>query len=163
MARTRRSAFIVSVFSATVLLGCEKNLPSETVSPARVAPPVVVKAVEPPLVTVTPKAARAINQNIAGLPEGSKLYLRVRVVPGGCQGFMHKLDLDPAISDADRVWESEGISVVASARQVEMLRGTRVDFGEENGQQGFKIENPNFKGEATKKWLALLENEKDVE
>jgi Fe-S cluster assembly iron-binding protein IscA len=42
------------------------------------------------------------------------------------------------------------------------LKGTQVDFGEENGQQGFKVDNPNFKGESAKRWLAILEMEKDV-
>ena len=39
----------------------------------------------------------------AELPE--KIYLRMRVVGGGCSGFQHKLDLDPAVNPAlDEVW-----------------------------------------------------------
>jgi len=149
----------------TALLGCQGNLPSETAnSPA--APLTTSPAAELPVVTVTPKAAAMIKQHVAELrdeiPNGGKLYLRVRVVPGGCQGFMHKLDLDLKVSAENQVCESGGVSVVTFRSQGEMLRGTEVDFGEENGKQGFKVENPNFKGEDAKKWLAVLEREKDV-
>jgi iron-sulfur cluster assembly protein len=117
---------------------------------------------EAPLITVTPKAAATINQIIAEKGPTAKPFLRVRVIPGGCQGFLHKLDLDLDTSSADHVCESRGVRVVLFKRQMEMLRGVEVDFGEENGQLGFKIENPNFKGESAKKWLALLEKEKDI-
>ena len=112
--------------------------------------------------TVTPKAAAMIHQHAAELPKGSKVYLRLRVVPGGCQGFMHKLDLDADVSADDHVCESGGVSVVVFKRQLEMLRRAQVDFGDDDGKQGFKVENPNFKGEGARNWLAVLEGEKDI-
>jgi iron-sulfur cluster assembly accessory protein len=118
---------------------------------------------QPPFITVTPKAAATIRQIIAEqLQPPPKVYLRVRVVPGGRQGFMHKVDLDTVVSAEDQVCETAGVSVVTFKRQAEMLRGTQVDFGEENGKRGFKVENPNFTGEWAKKWLAALEKEKDI-
>src|SRR5207249_2011094 len=49
-------------------------------------------------IIVTEKAADEVrriiaDQEAAGTSE--KLYLRMRVVGGGCSGFQHKLDLDP--------------------------------------------------------------------
>ena len=50
-------------------------------------------------ITLTEKAAGEVKriiteqQRAAGAPE--KIYLRMRVVGGGCSGFQHKLDLDP--------------------------------------------------------------------
>lgn len=165
MARLR-SVGIAGAFVAALLLYCQGCLPSDAGnSPSPVAPPSpspVPKSDVPPAVTVTPKAAAMIQQHTAELPKGSRLYLRVRVVPGGCQGFMHKLDLDSDVSADDHICESGGVGVVAFKRQLEMLRGTQVDFGEEDGKQGFKVENPNFKGEGAKKWLAVLEGEKDI-
>jgi len=154
------------VSAAAVLLGCNES-PNSGPAPAPL--PTATASKKPgagsdqsPLVTVTPKAAATIRRLIADQRVPGTLYLRVRVVPGGCQGFMHKLDLDPDVSFADHVGESAGVRVVIFKRQMEMLRGARVDFGEEGGKQGFKIDNPNFKGEAAKKWLALLKKEKDV-
>jgi iron-sulfur cluster assembly protein len=119
------------------------------------------KVDEPPLVTVTPKAAAVIAQIIENVgkdgPTG-KVYLRLRVLPGGCSGFLHKLDLDPVASTStDYVCESEGVKVVVWKSQVEMLRGVKVDHGEKGGQTGFIIVNPNLDGESVKKWLPKLE------
>jgi iron-sulfur cluster assembly accessory protein len=115
---------------------------------------------------VTPKAAATITGLIAeqrrmGVTE--EVFLRVCVVPGGCQGFTHKLDLDLEVSPEDQVSESAGVKVVTFKRQTEMLRGCRVDYGEEDGREGFKIHNPNFDGESARKWIALLEKEKGAE
>jgi iron-sulfur cluster assembly protein len=119
-----------------------------------------------PVLTVKPKAAAEVRRIITeqqrqgGVPE--KIYLRVRVVPGGCQGFQHKLDLDPRVSREDLTFESGGVRVVVFKRQVEMLRGAEVDYVDAPDKRGFAITNPNFRGEAAKKWLPLLAMEKDV-
>jgi iron-sulfur cluster assembly accessory protein len=119
------------------------------------------KVGEPPLVTVTPKAAAVITALVASVRQDGvtgPLYLRLRVLPGGCCGFLHKLDLDPvAAPPMDRVCESEAVKVVVWASQVEMLRGATVDHGEKDGRTGFIIVNPNLDGEAVKKWLPKLE------
>lgn len=91
-----------------------------------------------------------------------KLYLRVRVVPGGCQGYLHKLDLDPKVTAEDYIFETDGITVVVFQRQAEMLRGSRVDYVEKEDQRGFTVDNLNFAGDWTGKWLSLLQQEQDV-
>ena len=54
-------------------------------------------------ITVTEKAASEVKRIISEqqgqgqMPE--KIYLRMRVVGGGCSGFQHKLDLDPVINE----------------------------------------------------------------
>ncbi len=117
---------------------------------------------ESSVVTVTSRAASVIKKFIADSSHAGPVHLRVRVVPGGCMGFLHKLDLDSKVFPDDSLSESAGVRVVMLKRQVEMLRGAEVDYGKFDGEQGFKIENPNFKGELAKKWLASLEREKDL-
>ena len=151
---TSRSGF-VAYLCAALLAGCQRSPPEPAVSPRATAPELE------PVVTVTTAAAAAVREHAQQFP-GETLYLRVRVVPGGCQGFMHKLDLDAAKSDEDVVGESGGVGVVVSARQVEMLRGTRVDFGEEKGNRGFIVDNPNFKGDAAKKSIDALTGQADT-
>jgi iron-sulfur cluster assembly protein len=153
-----------------MVVGCNDSPvsrpPNAPLPPTPASTKAAATADEAPLITVTPKAAATINQivNQVNAEKGTteRPFLRVRVVPGGCQGFLHKLDLDPDTSPADHRCESQGVRVVFFKRQMEMLRGAEVDFGEENGQVGFKIENPNLKGESAKKWLPLLEKEKDI-
>ena len=50
-------------------------------------------------ITLTEKAAGEVKRIIAEQQQApdapEKIYLRMRVVGGGCSGFQHKLDLDP--------------------------------------------------------------------
>ena len=159
MTRSRCLSLALCVLAAALLVGWQgERAPEPGGSPLPTAPAGGEPAGsdEPPL-TGTAKAATMVRQHVADLQRQEKLHLRVRVVPGGCQGFMHKLDLDPDVSAEDHIFDSGGVSVVVFKRQVEMLRGALVDYGEENGKHGFKVDNPNFKADWTKKWLPLLE------
>jgi iron-sulfur cluster assembly protein len=101
-------------------------------------------------ITVTEKAASEVKRIIAeqqgqnGMPE--KIYLRVRVVGGGCSGFQHKLDLDPQTSEKlDEVYDFHGVPVVVDKRSLMYLDGAQVDFHDELNRRGFSISNPNAK------------------
>ena len=109
-------------------------------------------AVEAPAmpITVTEKAAAEVKRIIAeqqaggGVPE--KIYLRLRVVGGGCSGFQHKLDLDPTMSDKlDEVFEFHGVPVVVDKRSLMYLAGATVDYHDDLNRRGFSITNPNAK------------------
>ncbi|MCS6851814.1 MAG: iron-sulfur cluster assembly accessory protein [Gemmataceae bacterium] len=101
-------------------------------------------------ITVTEKAANEVKRIIAeqqaqgAAPE--KLYLRMRVVGGGCSGFQHKLDLDPQVNEKlDEVFECHGIPVVVDKRSLMYLSDVTVDFHDELNRRGFSITNPNAK------------------
>ncbi len=107
-------------------------------------------------ITVTEKAASEVKRIIAeqqaagGLPE--KIYLRLRVVGGGCSGFQHKLDLDmdtperPAVNaKLDEVFDVHGVSLVVDRRSLMYLAGATVDYHDDLNRRGFSITNPNAK------------------
>src|SRR5919201_1771302 len=101
-------------------------------------------------ITVTEKAAAEVKrivqegQSSGSLPE--KLYLRVRVVGGGCSGFQHKLDLDPGVHEKlDEVFEAHGVPVVVDKRSLMYLDNAMVDFHDDLNRRGFSISNPNAK------------------
>ncbi len=117
--------------------------------------PRVDETAAPPLV-VTEKAAAEVKRIIAEqqtnvdeqgrplMPE--KVYLRVRVVGGGCSGFQNKLDLDPQINEKlDEVFEFHGVPVVVDKRSLMYLSGAVVDFHDDLNRRGFSITNPNAK------------------
>jgi iron-sulfur cluster insertion protein len=111
-----------------------------TSAPAEQAAPVVL----------TEKAAAKVQQIIAeeqskgSAPE--KIYLRVRVVGGGCSGFQHKLDLDPTVNPKlDDVYELYGVAVVVDKRSAMYLSGVQVDYHDELHRSGFSVSNPNAK------------------
>jgi len=103
-------------------------------------------------IVVTEKAAGEVKriikqqQEAGSFPE--KVYLRVRVVGGGCSGFQNKLDLDPKVDERfDEVFEFHGVPVVVDRRSLMYLEGATVDYhSEELGRQGFSVTNPQAKG-----------------
>jgi iron-sulfur cluster assembly protein len=101
-------------------------------------------------ITVTEKAASEVKRIIqeqqehGGAPE--KIFLRMRVVGGGCSGFQHKLDLDPVINPKiDQEFEYHGVPVVVDKRSLMYLDGAVVDFHDDLNRRGFSISNPNAK------------------
>ena len=107
--------------------------------------PEVAKAM--PDVTITPKASQEVRRIMADQGVNEKLFLRLRVVGGGCSGFQHKLDLDPAVNDKlDDTFDIEGIPVVIDKRSMLYLGGVLVDFHDDLNKRGFSISNPHAKG-----------------
>ena len=104
----------------------------------------------PPAITVTEKAAEEVKRIVAEQQQagaGEKLYLRMRVVGGGCSGFQHKLDLDPQVNPKlDEVFHVHGIDVVVDKRSLLYLGGVTVDFHNDLNRRGFSVSNPQAKG-----------------
>ena len=101
-------------------------------------------------IVLTEKAAGEVKriiseqQQAGGAPE--KIFLRMRVVGGGCSGFQHKLDLDPAVNPKlDEITEIHGVPVAIDKRSLMYLEGVTVDFHDEINRRGFSISNPSAK------------------
>jgi iron-sulfur cluster assembly protein len=100
--------------------------------------------------TVTEKAASEVKRIIKEQQESGsfpeKVYLRLRVVGGGCSGFQNKLDLDPVVSEKlDQIFDFHGVPVVVDKRSLMYLDGAVVDFHDDLNKRGFSITNPNAK------------------
>jgi iron-sulfur cluster insertion protein len=84
------------------------------------------------------------EQQAAG--EQKPMYLRLRIVGGGCSGFQPKLDLDLTVNDKlDEVFEVGGVDVVIDKRSLLYVVGTTVDFHDDLNRRGFSVVNPNAK------------------
>jgi iron-sulfur cluster assembly accessory protein len=101
-------------------------------------------------ITVTEKAASEVKriiqeqQGAGSMPE--KIYLRLRVVGGGCSGYQHKLDLDPAMNEKlDEVFDFHGVPVVVDKRSLIYLENATVDFHDDLNRRGFSVSNPAAK------------------
>src|SRR5262245_35728763 len=96
-------------------------------------------------ITVTEKAANEVKRIIAEQRESGNLaeeavYLRMRVVGGGCSGFQHKLDLDLNVNPKlDEVFEHHGIPLVVDRRSLMYLDNATVDFHDDLNRRGFSI------------------------
>ena len=100
-----------------------------------------------PKITISEKAAEEVKRIIAETQTGEpKLYLRLRVVGGGCSGFQHKLDLDPQVNPKiDEVFELNGVEVVVDKKSLLFLNGTVLDYDTNLISKGFVFNNPNAK------------------
>ncbi len=101
-------------------------------------------------ITLTEKAAGEVKRIITDQQQNGatpeKIYLRMRVVGGGCSGFQHKLDLDPAFNPKlDEEFEMHGVPVVVDKRSLMYLSDAVVDFHDDLNRRGFSITNPNAK------------------
>lgn len=91
-------------------------------------------------VTVTERAAKRINEIIAG--EDVARALRVSVEGGGCSGFQYKFDLIPAPEPDDVVLERAGAKVVIDKLSLPYLAGSEIDFVDDLIGAAFRINNP---------------------
>ena len=70
-------------------------------------------------------------------------YIRVGVKSGGCSGLEYVLKFDNETTDADQIFEDNGIKIVVDKKSFLYLVGTTLDFlGGLNGK-GFVFNNPN--------------------
>jgi iron-sulfur cluster insertion protein len=108
-----------------------------------------VKTTPSAKVNLTEKAAEEVRRITADQAEAGtteKLYLRVRVVGGGCSGFQHKLDLDPQVNPKlDEVFQLHNVDVVVDKRSLLYLDGVTIDFHNDLNKRGFSISNPHAK------------------
>ncbi len=102
-------------------------------------------------ITLTEKAATEVRRIVTDQQQNGaapeKVYLRLRVVGGGCSGFQHKLDLDPVVNPKlDEVFEFHGVPVVVDKRSLMYVGDVMVDYHDDLNRRGFSISNPSAKG-----------------
>ena len=92
-------------------------------------------------ITLTERAARRINEIMAGEPAGS--MLRISVNGGGCSGFQYAFDVERTRQDDD--CSSSGTAPPSSSTRCRSSTWTAavIDFVDDLIGQSFKIENPH--------------------
>ena len=98
------------------------------------------------LITVTETAASKIAALMAEENKDSG-GLRVFVQGGGCSGFQYGLMIEEGSGDvsADRIFESNGVSLYVDPISMRYLSGAEVDFVDNLTGGGFTIRNPTAK------------------
>lgn len=97
-------------------------------------------------VTLTPKAAQKVKAMMTDPAQTGATGLRVKVVGGGCSGLSYHLALERQGSPADKVIESEGVTIYLDPKSALFVGGTQIDYEESMMGQGFAFKNPNAKG-----------------
>lgn len=98
------------------------------------------------MVTITPLAAKKLRElMIEDDKDPEKDYLRVFVQGGGCSGFQYGLMLEENKTEADQIFESNGVRIVIDPISINYLENAEVDFVKNETGGGFSIKNPNAK------------------
>ena len=93
-------------------------------------------------ISVTKKAAKRLKAVMAS--EGKRdYYLRMSVDSGGCSGMNYKMDFDNNKESFDKIFESNGLTVICDLKSWLYLKDITVDYSDDMLNGGFKIENPN--------------------
>src|SRR6185437_2191411 len=65
----------------------------------------------------------------------------------GCSGFGYTVDLASEVTNADKVFDLDGVKVVVDAKALPFVDGTRIDYAREGMNAAFVFHNPNATGE----------------
>lgn len=93
-----------------------------------------------PEITLTPRAAKRINEIMGAEPPGASL--RISVNGGGCSGFSYAFDVERDRTGEDVAIERDGATVLVDPVSLEYMSGSTIDFVNDLIGQSFKIVNP---------------------
>ena len=99
-------------------------------------------------ITLTEAAAAKITDlMLEEEKKSAEVGLRVYVQGGGCSGFQYGLAIEEGVrdSEADQVFESNGVRLYVDPISIRYLSGAQVDYEDKLNGGGFTIKNPNAK------------------
>ena len=96
-------------------------------------------------ITLSDAAADRVKNFLDNRGKGIGLRLAVRTT--GCSGMAYVLEFADELDEGDVVFEDNDVKVIIDPKSLIYLDGTRVDFGKEGLNEGFKFETPNVKDE----------------
>lgn len=70
-------------------------------------------------------------------------FIRVGVKSGGCSGLEYVLKFDNEKTDADQIFEDNGIKIIVDKKSILYLAGTTLEYSGGLNGKGFVFNNPN--------------------
>ena len=70
-------------------------------------------------------------------------FIRVGVKSGGCSGLEYVLKFDKEKTDADQIFEDNGIKIIVDKKSILYLAGTILEYSGGLNGKGFIFNNPN--------------------
>lgn len=96
-------------------------------------------------IELTPTASARMRDFLAKNP--SAPGVRFGIKRTGCSGFGYTVDLAREVTDADKVFDLDGVKLVVDAKALPFVDGTRIDYAREGMNAAFVFHNPNAIGE----------------
>ena len=95
-------------------------------------------------IELTPAAAARMRDFLAKNPHAPGVRFGIKRT--GCSGLGYTVDLASAVTDADKVFDLDGIKLVVDAKALPFVDGTRIDFARHGINAAFEFHNPNATG-----------------
>ena len=98
---------------------------------------------------ISDNAVNEITRLLTKEEDGESLFLRVKVIPGGCSGCSYEMGFDDVFDTSDNIFYSESkdsserIKVVIDKFSFNHVNGGTLNFSDGLNSTGFNIENPN--------------------
>ena len=97
-------------------------------------------------ITMTESAVRELKKHKEGAAAGQDMFLRVKLVAGGCSGHEHRLFLDNTYDETkDSRYQFHGEDLVVDKKSELYLDGATLDFIDGLEQRGFHLDVPMAK------------------
>ena len=93
-------------------------------------------------ITVTKQAVKRLKA-VMKSEEKDNQYLRMSVESVGCSGMSYKMDFSSEKNEFDKIFETNGLSVICDLKSWLYLKNIEVDYSDDLLNGGFKINNPN--------------------
>lgn len=94
---------------------------------------------------VTESAAQKIKVVLEKNKDIKNIAFRVAVDGGGCSGFKYNYSPTTQIEEGDLIFDQHEVKVIIDKLSYEFMKGAKLDFIRELGNEYFKITNPNVK------------------
>ena len=93
-------------------------------------------------IIVTKGAVKKLK-NVMKSDNKEDYFLRMSVEGGGCSGMTYKMDFDKQQKEFDKVFKSNGLTVICDLKSWLYLKDVEIDYSDDLLNGGFKIKNPN--------------------
>jgi iron-sulfur cluster assembly accessory protein len=94
------------------------------------------------MITVSTTAAQEVKR-MQKSRQKLDSHLRLKVEKGGCSGLFYKLELDQKVTEGDRTFTSNDITIVVNPECYSYVFGLRIDYSEDLMGGSFRFDNPN--------------------
>jgi iron-sulfur cluster assembly accessory protein len=94
-----------------------------------------------PKLLISNRAAAQLEKVLRNYPGK---FLRITVMPGGCNGFEYNLKLDEATLEDDEIFSpAASVKVHIDSVSLDLIKGSELDYEAELIGAAFKLKNPN--------------------
>src|SRR5947208_16909218 len=94
------------------------------------------------MLNLTPNASSKVKE-IMNMQSPIPTALRVAVVGGGCSGFQYHMAFENNTTEADQIFDFDGLKVAVDQMSSMYLDGVELDYIETLEGAGFKFNNHN--------------------